>query len=1075
MSGADIYARVLEETGDQQKAAEAAAHTVKLNTVINTLLNVTSVSPLFKTMGSMKHVSQLGLQRLPGEARGTWLKRLNQLEIDGVPQASLRKALLLEAGQEGLEEEVNLFAEGEGLVKGGLKEDKGLPLSRFFESMFSEEGALAGILGAVGGTAQTAGMSLIPYRNYTDENGQKSWVNNKTLAEMQDNKAASQIIHTFKQDIESLTKRQQALNTALASKDEAAITKAREQLFDVAALKSIREGVGDEFIEDIDQISKTDNIRIGEDGLTDAMRMGYANDPNDNAYKNIASTKISDIKELTKEYETVRRLFPNKFVADEVFRQGMEVHGFRNFVEELHKANTEISEQLLKNTRSFNILIDENDSLVADLISRTANVSALQQAAQSLKDSKAEGRLTNNITNSFTVEDHVLREQLSTLTPQVRKRLEENKGIISQLVLSRAPLFVANEELKIIESDYAKLLENPNETERSIIQQAQEAVNKAKSKVEKQEKAKKIKEEKAQEKADKEAVKPVKTTKAKVIGDYTIAPNKEGGFDVVDNKTGDIIEKTSDEKTAIKLAKDNSAPKEITSTTPKVIKPVISAEPKPAEPDTSYQGKTKAEEDEERRDIDTTLEKASTKRSSASNKIAYRARENDDTEDVKDEYRLIHSKTITEETPVILRVAKDNQAYKEGMEAKDIPIGIYTKKNELLGYVPVLRKDDPLLYDIRKHVVDKGEVETTLSDKAPGRLNWSKTVRTTSEALPTLTSIVIGRDGKFWSGPKKAYTSKTRVWNNIEKIKDGYTYAVVDTPDGNEFAIPLDVKPVSTEVVNSVMTAFRIFMLKTQNMPLDPRDEQLVKDIFKEYGLDLRTAEGMGKYFKFFFYNYDLGDSERVLENNEDRNDKRWVQWDFNGIRFMQSGGAVEYKGKLQAKKIGADTIIKRKDGKIDPDATERLQEGLMEELKKHLEGMYFNIDLEQLQEKKKIKLPLLLYNEKAQALDVKPLNYKNYSEYVKNITQTKAVGFKVGPKEYSYFVSPQTYFSTVFLGQEEEQKYGKPLEKPVENATLNVDPEIPSMTRRLGKIRFTSNHGPVDPDTLREALNYCA
>jgi hypothetical protein len=1097
MSGSEIYTQVLKETGDKEKAAEAAAHTVRLNTVINTMLNMTSVAPMFKSAKSLKTTSQLGLNRLPGENKTTWLQRLNQLEADGVPEASLRKALLLEAGQEGLEEEVNLFAEGEGLVKGGLKADNGNIMNRFIDTVFSEEGALSGILGAVGGVGQTTGMELIPFRNYTDEDGNKSWVNNRTLNKLENEKAASHLISTFKADIESLTTRQQALNAALATGDKNAINKAREDLFNIAALKSIREGIGDEFIEDLEQIAKVDNTKVGEDGMTDAMRQGYADSPQDNAYRNTVQRKKGDIETLTKDYELVRRMFPDKFVADEVFRKRMDLYSFQNFLEELHTNDSEITNQINKALAPLPGM-DISEGVNTEAISRSANVSALNQiVAQLEQDKDIDPRLLNNLKNTLLVENHVLQQLLTD--PKTKKDVSDNKGYISQLVLSRAPLLVATEEAKFVQDDYNKLLASPKETTAKITKAAEAFIEKAKKKVEKKKEKEKIAVEKTQEKADKQevkkqeqtekAAKPVDTKRKETVGNYTVAVNKKGtGVEIIDNETGALIDRVdidaeTDANAAFEIARKNaernSKPKEEkTKKAPTRTTPVVVEEPKPKQVDTSIHKQTDEEKEEERKGIDEDLTKAAAKVGDAPNKVVNRARQADqrkgevESTDVDDKFRAIHSKTITVGTPVVLKVDKANEYYKEGQSQNEVPIGIYTKDGKLLGYVPNNKTNDPLLADIRKHVIEKGDTETTISDKAPGRLNWSKESRPTVEALPGMKTILIGKDHGLWSSPTKPYQSETKLWNNLEKVKDGYPYAIVDTPDGNEFAIPLDVMPVSEEVITSVMTAFRFYLAGNEQVNVTPEETALMEQIFEEYGIDLRTAQGFGAYFKSIFFSYNLSEPDKVLDNNKIPG-KKWVQWvekgKGSGIRFLEAGKHTT------AKELGRNSIVKLPDGGTDALKTDKLRTGLLEELENHLRGMYYNIDIERLSEKKKFKVPLLQYNEETGEITATPLEAKNYQEFLKTITDTKAVAFPVSKTENAYFVSPPTHFSTAFLGKDEQQKYGKPLEKPVESATLKTDPEVPSQTVRLGRIKFAPNQGPIDIQSVKEALNYCA
>jgi len=78
MSGAQVYKDVFEATGDAQKASQAAAETVKLNTVINTGLNITSLSPLFKSFKNLDEGVKSQISRKTKETTGDYIKRLTK-------------------------------------------------------------------------------------------------------------------------------------------------------------------------------------------------------------------------------------------------------------------------------------------------------------------------------------------------------------------------------------------------------------------------------------------------------------------------------------------------------------------------------------------------------------------------------------------------------------------------------------------------------------------------------------------------------------------------------------------------------------------------------------------------------------------------------------------------------------------------------------------------------------------------------------------------------------------------------------------------------------------------------------
>lgn len=117
-------------------AGAAAGHTLNINRA-NILLNLTGVSGIMKG------------------ARGS----RNLIRSLSTPQK-----LILEGGQEYLEESINFYASNRGAEYGeALREGKeyvGLSAERFVEDVLSARGVEAGILGALGGIAQTAAVGV---------------------------------------------------------------------------------------------------------------------------------------------------------------------------------------------------------------------------------------------------------------------------------------------------------------------------------------------------------------------------------------------------------------------------------------------------------------------------------------------------------------------------------------------------------------------------------------------------------------------------------------------------------------------------------------------------------------------------------------------------------------------------------------------------------------------------------------------------------------------------------------------------------------------------------------------------
>jgi len=1052
ISGAQIYKEVydheikLHGNIDQAKtrAAQAASETVKLNTILNTGLNVTALSPLFKTMNSMQTATRLGLNRKAGEKLSDWATRLGQLEQQGIIQPNFKKVLLREAGQEALEEDVNLYAESEGRITGGLEKasDKD-PFQRFLNKVFTEEGALNAILGAVGGVGQTTAINHLPYR--TDENGNR--VSNSALATLQQNEAAKGLIVDLKADIEYITTKQKELNRSLEQNDKEAVQKAKEDLFNIAALRAIRNGNAQEFAETIKQIGLIDNTQVGEDGKTEAMRLGYADSTEDNDYKTIAARKAHELTELGEEYERVGRLFNDKFTTDQVFRHRLDIYSAQETVDKLDQENTKLTNATLK-------LV--TDPIIAPIVSESAQISAVNAVINSLESRKdltpLEERMLGNLRNTNMINTKLMTDALK-LDPSLKAKLTENAGVVKTLTQNRVPLISLQEEVRQLKGEYNKLLDNPRETTKTF-KDVKEAIVKQ---LQKKETDKKITEEKAQEVKDKEDAKIQKqnnkTKYREIVGEFAIISNPEGGFDIVDEEAGAVM----DTQPTLELAKAkaqefNKRSKEESKGEPYEVTPIV-IDKKPSTTDGTTQIKTKEIKDREQQLEKETIQQGTINENvvGKANKIAYRAKE-DNTSGVNPQYLILHSSKFKVGTKVTLKVATETSFYKPDLPNNKVPIGVYHKGN-LVGFVHVLGDNEKNveLSRIRDYVIANETVETTIVDKDLGVLNKG-TKQTTSDNLPQVKTFVIAKDdGKIYTAVGKSYSSP-KLMN--KSFISGITYAIVTTPNDKEFAIALDTKRLSPEIVKSVMIATRIFL----NPELTETENALLDEIFEKFDVDIRTPQGYKKYFKMFLYDYDLTDKEDIASKIQDKNDKRWVNFAGNGIRFLRSGGQVYEVGK---------------------NSPEAVQESLLNQLESHIGKMFFNVDLELLQDNTKVSLPIFTVDGK-QNLSYTEYNKKSYKDHIADTTETDVVQFQINDKEYGSFVSPKIYFNTSFLGTTEEENYGKKLKKPKKKAILapeKQEPEKPkkkfkSMTKRLPTNKL--DEGQVTDDNVDERIILC-
>lgn len=315
MSGAEVYKEVYEDfvnkTGDveyaKQQAASAASKTVGLNTLLNSALNMYSLAPIFKSANSLRYTGSMGFKKGIGETTEQYLKRLNSLPAEYAP--SLKRTMGkygLEAPMESIEEAVNVFAEREGRIEGGLEEDKRGVIDRFMTAAFSDEGKLSMALGAVGGIGNIAAVDNLPsFKKADNKLGFTLGPGARQQEVEQKKKQYAGALFSLKQDLTDFTTENENLKKAVESGDVNKIEEAKEKLFNISARRSIVDGVGEYLVGTLEEVKNVDNTNatLGPDGKTDAMRQGLAQSMMDNDYKTKADEKIEEIKTLQQKFD----------------------------------------------------------------------------------------------------------------------------------------------------------------------------------------------------------------------------------------------------------------------------------------------------------------------------------------------------------------------------------------------------------------------------------------------------------------------------------------------------------------------------------------------------------------------------------------------------------------------------------------------------------------------------------------------------------------------------------------------------------------------------------------------------
>lgn len=1048
----------VDEVEAKRIASDAAAKTMALNTVLNTGLNITSLSPLFKSFGHLDNEVKKQLSRKVGEAIPAYIKRLEQLEAQGVKQASIMKTLSAEAFQEGIEEDVNVFAEGEGYregqVQGMIKSKKASSVDRFFDTMFSEEGAINFLSGAVGGVAQTAGLTYAPLRTTKDDKGVISRVSARELEKLENQKAQKEVITTFKEDLKYLQEKQQELNKAIESKDKVAIDKARQDLFNIAALKSIRNETSEELAQEIAQVASVDNTKIGPDQLTDAQRQGLADNIDDNRYKEKALQTAADLRMLNKEYRDLQAdtFSGNPFALNEAFRQRLGVHSAQTLLNRVHKDILESEMELTK-------LI--SDPVLQEAIKLDAQLQAYERAGKLAKDRD----LSLPLEGSVAITEKLLSD-LYKDHKGLKEKVKANTGIAAKLVTDYANRSFVQAETNKRQNAYKEILNKPKafikdinkkvETLNKVIEEKKKTEVAEASKAKQTEDFEKAKEKKKEEAAENPQSAPEEVhrvllygtlkdpeTRKKALGEDSTTvpittkgtvtnqndlPNLEPGEDEVQ---GELLVTTG--KGLAKLdewEKDNYARVEHTLPTGEKVwvyklkqqSSVAVEQVQTINPiDVAYHGKTLEEERQESEILEDIVSKINDENNSTNgehNKIAYKAQEQNEDGSTVDPsiidklYKVNHSAGFGEGASVVIRPvgykpdATDN-------EIDEMPMGIYYQ-DELIGWLPLPRNNKrfPQLLAARAYVYKMGSVTTTISKKTLGHLNKSKVKHTVAETFPILPTFAIGINEQFNVSYSVPFQGELV---NKGLAKSGFVYTIVTTPNGKNIAVPADINTLTEEIASSVLTALKIFI---NAETIGEESKQVVVEVFDKYGIDITTQKGLQAYLNLFVYTTDLNPD--TLEGalnielfNEEKKNNFYIQASPTGIRFMESGKAItDKKGRKVPREVGKNT------------PKDKLN-AFYKDLHKHLLGSYFKIDINMINSKAAFKAPLFREGVSG-AVEYTEYSTPTYNQHVANNTRTNIIAVRLSNTEQTVLVQPTLFVDYSFLSD------GKTITKPV-------------------------------------------
>jgi hypothetical protein len=277
----------------KEDAAKAAATTISINRA-NILLNLTSAKAFLNPMKATRNL-------LTAPTLGATLGKIG-----------------LEAGQEALEESINLVAQKAGEARGRGEKDY---MEQGFRAIGTMEGLEAAFLGAIGGAGQTGITSALQSSKYgpgatLDADGNKISYNENLRQQYQRQQKA---IEELKQNgvkvtdvlmnINERMQFEQELFEAADRGDDAKVQELREKLFENSVLKAFQSGTTDILEEQLKEELNRDPSEVGSDHVAN-VKQGLEN-----------LKELEEIYNNFEEYKNADEIFYNRAAKQRLDRQ----------------------------------------------------------------------------------------------------------------------------------------------------------------------------------------------------------------------------------------------------------------------------------------------------------------------------------------------------------------------------------------------------------------------------------------------------------------------------------------------------------------------------------------------------------------------------------------------------------------------------------------------------------------------------------------------------------------------------------------------------------------------------------
>lgn len=316
MSGRRVFdqvytAQLAQGKSDEEAkhiAAQSAATTVQLNTIMNTGMNLLGGMNMFfnHEKNAVIETARKVMGQTTNETKKEWIKRLiemtpnkyaRELGTDMGLMGLGKKGLTAgrEAVAEGVEELTNQFAERTGIEEGTKGKTYGLvdqlgQLSNYFDRTMDQEGALNFIMGAVAGPIQNTAAAALPWHKVQDglmqnDKGELLDANNQVVKDVKDaapkytymnaikknksmtNQFFTNIKDRVLEDAKFLERTEEAIKQAILDGKPQEAEELKNDYFNTLNRNSVQLGFADNLKETYRTIAALDNTKVDTDEL----------------------------------------------------------------------------------------------------------------------------------------------------------------------------------------------------------------------------------------------------------------------------------------------------------------------------------------------------------------------------------------------------------------------------------------------------------------------------------------------------------------------------------------------------------------------------------------------------------------------------------------------------------------------------------------------------------------------------------------------------------------------------------------------------------------------------------------